>query len=118
MHTLDLLDLLTKALVVLHLVGMAGVVGGWMAVVRNPRIVPAILHGALTAVGSGILLLVVTIARGWGVDYVQMGLHIGIGLAIAVLVFLNRSREQISKGLLGTIGGLGLANVVVAVLWL
>lgn len=117
--TLRAVDTVYGIVVVLHLLGMAGVVGGWLATVRSPRIVPAMLHGSLTALVTGLLLVGLTYALGDGedVDNAKITVKLAVALAIVVLVWVNRRRENVPGTLVSLIGGLGVLNVAVAVLW-
>ncbi|WP_380167251.1 hypothetical protein [Jannaschia sp. R86511] len=113
------MTILYGVLVVVHLIGMAGVVGGWMSAVREPRIVPAMVHGALTALVTGLLLVGLSypVFDGDNIDNAKITVKLVVALAIAVLVWVNRGKDGIPKGLLHGIGGLALVNVAVAVLW-
>lgn len=113
------MEIVYGIVVVLHLLGMAGVVGGWLATVRSPRVVPAMLHGSLTALVTGLLLVGLTYAQGDGedVDNVKITFKLAVALAIVVLVWVNRRRQDVPATLVSLIGGLGVLNVVVAVLW-
>ncbi|MGF1646323.1 MAG: hypothetical protein ACFCVF_05320 [Kineosporiaceae bacterium] len=113
------MDVVNGLVVVLHLVGMAGVVGGWLAHVRRPQVVPVMLHGALTALVTGILLVGLAYARGEGddVDNVKITFKLAVALAVTVLLWVNRRREDVPGPLVHLIGGLGVLNVTVAVLW-
>lgn len=106
-------------LVVLHLIGMAGVVGGWMAALRQPRVLPAMLYGALISLVTGLLLVGLSypVFDGDNINNVKITVKLVVALVIAVLVWVNRTRESIPRGLLQLIGLLGLANVTIAVLW-
>jgi membrane protein required for beta-lactamase induction len=111
-------DLLYDLLVVLHLVGMAAVVGGWITVLRAPRIVTGMVHGALLQVVTGVAL--VGLAEGSvdrDLDYGKMTVKLVVALAVAVLAFLHRKRERVPAGVVHAVGGLALLNVLVAVLW-
>lgn len=111
--------ILYGVLVVLHLIGMAGVVGGWLVAVRQPRILTAMVHGSLTALVTGLLLVGLSypVFDGDNIDNYKITLKLVVALVVAVLVWVNRRRDSIPKGLLHLIGGLATLNVVVAVLW-
>ncbi len=51
------MELLKNILVVLHLLGWAIVLGGTLVNLRAPKIAPGVLHGALTALVTGILIV-------------------------------------------------------------
>lgn len=105
-------------IVVLHLIGMAGVVGGWMSAVRAPRILPAIVYGSILAVLTGLVLVGLSEAvYNEGLNYAKITVKLLVALVIAVLAWVNRNRDAVPNGLLHLIGLLGLANVSVAVLW-
>ncbi len=111
--------LLYGVIVVLHLIGMAGVVGGWMVAVRQPRILTAMVAGALVSLVTGLLLVGLSypLYDGDTIDNAKITVKLVVALAIAVLVWVNRSKDGIPKGLLHLIGLLALVNVSVAVLW-
>ncbi len=112
------LDLVYGLVVVLHLIGMAGVVGGWLATVRSPTVTPVVLHGALTALVTGLILVgLAETVLDEEVNHVKITVKLTIGLAIAVLAFVYRKRDSLSRGLFTLLGTLGLLNVAVAVLW-
>ena len=115
------MDIVYKLLVVVHLVGMAMLVGGWLATIRAPRMLPGMWHGALTQLVTGVLL--VGLAESGAVDRninnAKIGLKLLVALVVAVLVWLGRRqpRDDAKPGAVHAAGGLALANVLVAVLW-
>lgn len=50
------MKLFNEIVVVVHLLGMAAIVGGWLAVRHDLRIVPSILWGARIQVLTGLIL--------------------------------------------------------------
>lgn len=113
------MTVLYGVLVVLHLIGMAGVVGGWMVAVRQPRILQAMVVGSLVSLVTGLLLVGLNYAvfDGEDIDNAKITVKLVVALAIAVLVWVNRRKDSIPKGLLHGIGLLAVTNVAVAVLW-
>lgn len=111
--------ILYGVLVVLHLIGMAGVVGGYLASVRSPRFPVIMLHGALTALVTGLLLVGLSypVFDGDNIDNAKISVKLVVALVVAVLVFVNRRREVVPTGLFHLVGGLAVLNVAVAVLW-
>lgn len=121
-----MVDILYKLLVVLHLVGMAILVGGWIATIRAPRMLPGMWHGALTQLVTGVALvgLASSGAVDRDVDNTKITVKLLVALAVAVLVLVGRRRTAgsgsgtaPSPGGVHAVGGLALANVLVAVLW-
>ena len=117
------MDILYNLLVVLHFLGLASLVGGWLVQLRargERYINPAMLHGVLTLLVTGILL--VGLASGVEaldreVDNMRALVKLVIALVIAVLIWVNRRRQAIPDGLFFVIGLLSIANVVIAVFW-
>jgi hypothetical protein len=107
-------------LVVLHLLGMAMVVGGWLATVRVPKVVPGMLHGALTTLVSGLIMVGL---RESGVvdkpdlDQAKIGVKLVVALIVTVLIILAGRRSGEAKRLVPAAAGLAILNVLIAVLW-
>lgn len=115
------MDFVYNLFVVLHFLGLASLIGGWMVQIssRERQINSAMLHGVYTQLATGIVLVGLGEAvdsLDKDVDQVKIAVKLGVALVIAVLAWLNRKRV-ISDGLYFLIGGLSVANVVVAVFW-
>jgi cytochrome bd-type quinol oxidase subunit 2 len=116
-------DLLYNVLVVLHFIGLASLIGGWlvqMSARGERRVSPAMMHGVLTLLVTGILL--VGLASGVesldrDVDSTRAIVKLVVALVIAVLIWVNRRRPSVPEGLYLVIGLLSIANVVIAVFW-
>ena len=114
------MDLVYRILVVLHLLGMAVIVGGWLATVRAPRVLPGMWHGALTQLVTGIALVGMASSDlvDRDVDNAKVSVKLVVALVVAVLIFLNRRKaDGVAPGVVHAIGGLAVLNVMVAVLW-
>ncbi|CAB4623807.1 unannotated protein [freshwater metagenome] len=124
---LELAGILKSFLVVLHLVGLSALLGGFLVQIKAMRaktaeILPAMVHGAWTSLLTGILLVGVReweLAMGGGeaLDHSKIAIKVVVVLIIVTLVMLKRKQKPVSGALLGTIGGLTLLNVVLAVFW-
>jgi predicted membrane protein len=120
-------ELSRNVLVILHLVGMASVLGGFLTQMKAmakkaARIVPAMVHGAWTALITGILLVGVAQWRiGMGanfeVDHTKIAVKSIIAAVILVLVIINRKKDSVATPIFGAIGALTLSNLVLAVIW-
>ncbi len=112
------MELVYDLLVVLHLLGMAVIVGGWLAVVREPRWLPGMWHGALTQLVTGIAL--VGLAESGAVDHdvdrTKIAVKLVVALVVAGVVAVGRNRGGPVR-LVHVAGGLAVLNVLVAVLW-
>ena len=111
-----------ELLIVLHLLGMAAVVGSWFAVLRSPRILPGMVHGALLQLVTGLAMVGLRESGAYKdpdgtLNHAKIGVKLGVALVVAVLGWVNRRRGDAPRGVVHTIGGLALVNVLVAVLW-
>jgi hypothetical protein len=113
------LDFLEKALLFVHLVGMAALLGGGLVQVRaaSRRVSQAMVDGALTQVVSGLLLVGVLEGQDEDIDRAKIGVKFAVGLVVAVLVWINRRKPSIPTGLFAGIVALTLCNVAVAAFW-
>ena len=113
------MDLLRDILLFLHLLGMASLFGGLFVQVRtDPRVVnAAMLHGILTQVVTGLLLIGVLEGLDEEVDNVKVAAKFVVALLIAVLVLANRRKPLLPAGLYFGLVGLTVLNVGVAVFW-
>jgi predicted membrane protein len=124
---LELVGIIKSFLVVLHLVGMAALLGGFLVQIKALRaktaeILPAMIHGAWTALLTGILLVVVrewelALGGGYDLDHSKVAIKSVIALVVLILVLLKRKQKPVSSSVLGTVGGLTFLNVVLAVFW-
>lgn len=114
------MQILQQILVLLHLIGFASLFGGFLVQMRSahPEINAAMLHGALTQLVTGILLVGLLEAFSEEpVNHIKIGIKLLVTIVITILVVKNRKFESIPKGLWGLLGGLTLINAALAVLW-
>jgi hypothetical protein len=106
-------------LVFIHLLGMAALFGGAFVQIRaSERVVNnAMLHGVLTQVVSGLLLVGVLEAGTAPVDHVKIGVKFALAVVIGVLALVNRGKSAIPSGLYFGMLGLTVLTVGVAVFW-
>ena len=124
---MEIAELVRNSLLVLHFVGLASLLGGFLTQIKamsagTASIIPAMVHGAWTAFVTGLLLVGVAewrIAMGanFEVDHTKIAVKTAVVLVILVLVRLNRKKDSVRGSLLGLIGALTLTNVVLAVFW-
>jgi hypothetical protein len=114
------MDFVKDLLVLAHLVGMAAIVGGWLATVRSPRVVPAILWGARAQILTGLLLVGVSEALEDPVNNAKVGVKLVVALAVVACVEIANARQKRGEPnptLVNAAGALATLNVAVAVLW-
>jgi hypothetical protein len=117
------MDVVYKILVVLHFLGLASLIGGWLVQLRavgERYVSAAMLHGVLTQLVTGVLL--VGLAEGVDsldrtVDRTKIGVKLVVTLVVTILCWANRRRQFLPNGLYFLIGLLAVANVVIAVFW-
>jgi len=108
---------------VLHIVGIASLLGGFLtqlSALRTgaARVTSAFFHGALTMLVTGLALVgLAEMADDAPVNHPKVAVKLVVLLAILALVWIQRRREQTSPGVFGLIGGLTTLNVVIAVMW-
>ncbi|MFG2295094.1 hypothetical protein [Streptomyces sp. NPDC048603] len=116
------MDVLINVFVGLHIIGIASLLGGFLTQMKamgagTARFSPAMLHGALTMLVTGVLLVGFNEMDGDPVNNIKIGVKLAILFVILALVYVKRDEEQVDKGLFGAVGGLTIANIFIAVLW-
>ncbi|GAA2243634.1 hypothetical protein GCM10010401_15870 [Rarobacter faecitabidus] len=109
---------LYDAFLVLHLVGWAIVLGGYMATVKQPGIYKGTLHGALTALVSGIAMVGIAEMSDAVRDpnMVKIGIKLTIALVVVALAFIGKNRgDAVPAAVKHAIGGLTVVNIIIAV---
>ena len=112
---------LYNLILVLHFVGLASLLGGVIVQAKSSDKGdnPAMLHGALTQLVTGVLL--VGIAESGAVDeelnMTKIAVKLVVVLIITVLAFVGRKKPMPQTGMWAAIGALTLLNVVLAVFW-
>jgi cytochrome bd-type quinol oxidase subunit 2 len=116
------MDFVHHLLTFLHLVGFAALFGGFFTQLKTktPVVNAAMLHGALTQLVTGVLL--VGLASGikdddFTVDNAKVGVKLVVLLVITGLVFAYRKKPALTRGTFFAIGGLTVLNAGIAVFW-
>jgi len=120
-------EIIRNSLVVLHFIGLASLLGGFLTQMKamatsTAKIVPAMVHGAWTMLITGVALVGIAewrIAMGanFEVDHMKIGIKTLVLVAILLLVLLNRKRDSVKAPVFGAIGLLTVLNIVLAVFW-
>lgn len=106
---------------ILHFIGLAGIIGGWIATVKAPQVNKAILHGSILQVVTGILLVGLREMEGEvEMNHMKIGIKLIIALVIMALAIVGTRKESKAPGSSGTLavaaGVLAIVNVAIAVL--
>lgn len=120
-------ELFRNTLVVLHFIGLASLLGGFLTQMKAmaagaAKIVPAMVHGAWTMLITGLALVGVAEWRGAmgaavEVDHMKIGIKSLVLTAILVLVLYFKKKDSVKAPVFGSIGLLTILNVVLAVFW-
>lgn len=109
------MDILYVALLFLHLVSWAIILGGWLATMKKPGLYAGIPHAALTALVTGILMVGVAEMNGADMDHMKIGIKLLVNLVIVVLAFMAKKKgDDAPKGLVTSIGALTVVNILIA----
>jgi hypothetical protein len=116
------MDVVYNLVVVIHLLGMAAVVGGYLTVLRKPRVLGIMRDGVGTALVAGVVL--VGLAESGAVDedlnHAKIAVKLGVAIVVLVLAIVGARRDKEGKDtatLAHLVGGLAIVNVMVAALW-
>ncbi|MFM8240479.1 MAG: hypothetical protein ACKOAW_09220 [Actinomycetota bacterium] len=116
------MEFVYNALLVLHFIGLAGLLGGFLVQMRTPDkgVNPAMLHGALVQLVTGVLMMGILEAGllpDETANVTKLSVKLGVVVVITILAFIGRRRTPPQVALWGAIGALTLVNVVIAVFW-
>ena len=113
------MELLTNLVVVLHLLGLAAIVGSAVFVARGVP-TPALVWGARAQILTGLLLVGLGEAGDDPVNHTKVGVKLLIALGVVACAEIAAARERRGQGnpnLVHAAGGLAVLNTLVAVLW-
>ncbi|MEV0035729.1 hypothetical protein [Streptomyces sp. NPDC050804] len=116
------MDVLINVFVALHIIGIASLLGGFLTQMKpmsagTARFGPAMLHGALTMLVTGIALVGLNQADDNPVNNIKIGVKLAILVVILAVVYVRRDEETAPKGLFGAVGGLTVVNILIATVW-
>lgn len=112
------MDIIYSALVFLHMLGLAGIIAGFLMQVMtdNAKSTKVLLHSALLQFVTGLLLVgVAEMADLADMNHVKIGVKLVIALAVVVVGVLNLRKP--AKNLAVIAGVLAVLNIGVAVFW-
>jgi peptidoglycan/LPS O-acetylase OafA/YrhL len=116
------MDVLLHLFVALHIIGIASLLGGFLTQMKamsagTARFGPAMLHGALLMLITGMALVGINEAQDHALNHLKIGIKLAILVVILGIVYVKRDEEKAEKALFGAVGGLTVANVFLATLW-
>ncbi|WP_214403518.1 hypothetical protein [Pseudonocardia lacus] len=117
------MEFLRLLLVFVHFIGLAVLIGAFIAQLRQPseegrrRPAAGVLHGALTQLVTGVALVGVREgALDLPVDNTKIAVKLLVLIVLLVLVLVGR-RKPLNQVLFWAIGALAVVNVGIAVFW-
>ncbi|MFJ9628786.1 hypothetical protein ACIQPR_03390 [Streptomyces sp. NPDC091280] len=116
------MDVLIHLFVGLHIIGIAALLGGFLTQLKamgqgTARFVPGMLHGALTMLVTGAILVGLNQADDQHVNNIKIGVKLALLVVILGLVYVKRDEESVDKNQFALVGGLTMVNIFIAVLW-
>ncbi|MFD4022824.1 hypothetical protein ACFWRV_04775 [Streptomyces sp. NPDC058576] len=116
------MDVLINVFVALHIIGIASLLGGFLTQMKamgegTARFGPAMLHGALTMLVTGVALVGLNQADDQAVNNVKIGIKLALLVVILALVYVKRDEEKVDKGAFIAVGGLTVVNIFIATVW-
>jgi hypothetical protein len=115
------MDLLYSLIVVAHFLGLAALVGGWIATRAGSTALSPVVWGARVQLLTGILLVGVAEMGGDAqLNHIKIAVKLIVSVAVvaAAEIASARARRGAAKPqLVDAAGALGVLNVLVAVLW-
>ena len=111
------MDVLVNVFVVLHLLGMAAIIGSAVFVARG-AVTPALLWGARAQLVTGIVLVGLVQANDDEVNNAKIGVKLFVAIAVVACAEIAAAKERKGQGarpqLVNAAGALALLNVLVA----
>ncbi|MDT0346173.1 hypothetical protein [Streptomyces litchfieldiae] len=116
------MDVLLNIVLALHIIGIAALLGGFLTQLRalgagEARMLPGMLHGALTMLVTGVALVGLNQADDQEVNNTKIAVKLAVLLAVLVLVYVRRDDERVPTPLFAAVGLLTTANIFIATLW-
>lgn len=107
-------------IVVLHLLGMAAIVGGYLVTLRAPHVNLVQLWGARAQVVTGLVLVGLSesgAVDGAPLDRTKIAVKLLIALVVLAVAEMQFRRRRHDDSLAHVVGLGAVVNVLVAVLW-
>ena len=112
-----------KIFLVLHFIGLAGLLGGLLAQIPNKpkKLQPFVLHSAWLMIIAGIAMVGLNQAMHADdakvelLDHVKIAVKFTLAVVILILGYMNIKKSELSTKIWGVMSLLAVTNVVIAV---
>lgn len=117
------MDIVINIFVVLHLLGMAAIVGGWLAARSGSSTLAPLVWGARAQLVTGLLLVglhEMSKDPGESLNHTKVAVKLLVAIAVAACAEIAAGRARKGQGkpeLVDAAAGLTVLNVLIAVLW-
>ncbi len=113
------MTVLRIALLVLHILGLAAIVGPFFEQLKasTKRITTLMVWGARAQIVTGLALVGVAFATDHQPDHRKLAVKLVLALLIAAVAEMTRKRQGNVDWAYWTVGAATIANVIVAVAW-
>ena len=119
------MPIIATILVILHFIGLSYLLGSFLVEIKDVvrgqgKVMRGMLDGALLQLITGIALVGIYSAgliEGEEVDNSKIAVKLSVAIVVYVLALVFRKRVPAPSWALWAIGGLTLANVIIAVSW-
>lgn len=115
------LELVIRIFVVLHLIGLASLLGGFLTQMKSlkdgAKVVPAIMHGAWLLLITGLAMVGMVYANGEKINNAVLGVKSLVITAIFFIAYSFNKKDKAPKWVVPTIGLLAIVNIVAAVVF-
>lgn len=89
-----ILDVLRYLFVILHLIGMAIIVGGYFANLRSARVIPGMLHASFLQLITGLVLVGIAEAGPAEVNHMKIGIKLVVAILVTVFAFIGNKKQK------------------------
>ncbi|MFN3866912.1 MAG: hypothetical protein ACK4MD_09395 [Demequina sp.] len=113
------MNALRYALLILHFIGLAAILGPMLDQLRAKakRVTTTMVWGARAQIVTGLALAVLAFAGDYEPDHVKIAVKLVVALAVAGLAEVGARRESGVERFWLLVGVLTVVNVAVAVIW-
>lgn len=110
------MELLKNVFLFLHLLGMAGIIAGWlMQLTASAKAPKAILHSSILQLVSGLVMVGIMEMGDDDVPHITITVKALVAVAVLVVAIMNTRNPR--TVLANIAGALAVLNVAVAVFW-